>query len=185
MKSSIAEFLENATAFGCVGSRDDLDDLRIKTCTLIGMYLAKAGKTVHSGNAIGTDQVYAIGANAVDPASVYLYLTGTDHNPEAVVLGNKLVYESDHPEWASVAEKYHGGYRKLSPFVQKLFNRNAGIVTNSQVLIAMANRSKKWGGGTGHDIRIANGLGIPVIDLNDDEQSRDIITHILSSGLIV
>jgi len=180
----VVDLITQYTNFGCVGTRNDLDDTRIKVVTLVGLYLAKCGKNIHSGNAIGCDQIYAIGANAVDPSLVWLYLTSPKHNVEAVVSGNHLVYESDHPEWVEIARKYHGGYDNLSSNVQKLFNRNAGIVLNSEVIIAMANRTKKWGGGTGHDIRIAKGLGKPVIDLNDEQTSKEIITHILASGFI-
>ena len=180
----IAELLTKSTSFGCVGTKDDLDEQRIKLVTLIGLYLGLSDKRVNSGNAVGCDQLYANGANSVKPGNVWLYLVNKQHNPDAIVAGNHLEYESDHPEWAAIAKEYHGAYDKMSPYVQKLFNRNAGIVTNSNVLIAMTHRGKKWGGGTGHDIRIARGLGIPVIDLNNEEVSREVIATILASGFL-
>jgi hypothetical protein len=180
------KLIHEADAISCVGTHDanDMDEDRILTCVLVGYYLGKINKRLNSGNAEYCDQLYAQGANAVDPTLVHLYLTNMKHNASAIVSGNQIHLAKDHAEWAPIAMKYHGGYHRMSPYVRSLFDRNAGIVSESKLCIAMPNRTKKWGGGTGHDMRIADGLGIPVINLSDELVRLELITQILSTGLV-
>jgi hypothetical protein len=128
------------------------------------------GLEIASGNCEGADQAYASGANLEHPELVHLYLTGPRHNANAIVPGNHIYYADDHPEWIEVARRNHPRYNFLSPYVKKLMNRNAGIVLSSQLVIALPNPNKSWGGGTGHGMKIAKEAGIPVWDITKDKQ---------------
>lgn len=175
MRKDILEVLQNAKNVGCVGKRN-VPGVEMFVCSSIGRFLTILGKRIHTGNATGCDFAFACGANYAHPELVNLYLADRNHNRYHIVKGN--VVNSDQPEeWKEIAKKYHGGYDKMTPYVQKLFNRNAGIVLNSEILIAYPDVNKPGGGGTGHDIRIANGLGIPVIDLSKKDEYALIIAY--------
>jgi len=182
IRINMENLLKSAKNIGCIGTKDDLDEIRIKTCLLIGYWIAKQNKFVHSGNAKGCDNLYATGANNVNPSLVHLYLSDNKHNSKFIVDGNILHYQEDFPDWSGIAEMYHPRYNFLPKYAQKLFNRNAGIVLASDLVIAMPSRLKSWGGGTGHGMKIAKGLGIPVINLSREEEREEIIKFILNDS---
>lgn len=148
----------------CIGSRK-ITEKQKKICIAIGYFLAKLGHSINSGNAEGADCHFAIGANAINPELVNLYLTDKNHNPQFVQLGNSLYYENQFPEWEELA-KIHPKYNSLKPYVKKLMNRNAGIILNCDLCIAMPN--EKVTGGTAHSMKIAQSLNKPIINLNYD-----------------
>lgn len=180
------KLIEDAESIGCVGTHDEdyLPNIIIPTTVMVGLYLGRRNKRVKSGNAKYCDQLYAQGCNAADPTLVDLYVVNERHNAEAIVKGNNLIFERDHPEWAAIAQKYHGSYDYMKPYVKSLFNRNAGIVTDSNVVIGFPNLNNKGWGGTGHDFRIANGFNIPVINLAFDEVRTEFLKQILATGVI-
>lgn len=183
--TGIEDLINNATAVACIGTRDDLDDSRIQACALIGYYLARLGKIINTGNADGCDSIFAIGANNVDPKLVHLYLPFEEYNPQYIHPDNTVIYESDHPEWIPIAREHHYLYdTKLSKKAQNAMNRNAGIVLNSQLVIAMPSRKKSWGGGTGHGMKVAKANNIPLLNINKDEIRDALINIIFNSGLL-
>lgn len=185
MVGEIQQLIDNATAIACIGTRDDLDDSRIQTCALVGYYLARRGKIINTGNADGCDSIYAIGANKVDPKLVHLYLPFETYNPHYIHPQNTIIYEADHPEWIPIAREQHYLYDTgLSKKAQKAMNRNAGIVLNSQLVIAMPSRIKSWGGGTGHGMKVAKAANIPLLNINKDETRDELLNIIFASGLL-
>lgn len=69
-----------------------------------------------------------------------------------------------HRAWTGSVRTYHPAPERLTRGMFALHARNFGIVANAVAVIAAAKDSAQ-GGGTGQGIRIARGLGIPVIDL--------------------
>jgi hypothetical protein len=161
--------LTGSKRIACIGStKANTEDLQL--CQLIGYTIAKMNIKLASGNAIGADQAYAQGANFVDETLVYLYLTGKNHNTYAIKEKNNLIYNNDHPEWVRIAKENHPKYDYLSSNIQNLFNRNAGIVIASDLVIALPSPNKSWGGGTGHGVKIAQQLGIPVWNIKKNQE---------------
>lgn len=180
------ELIEAAENIGCVGTHnlDIITPEQTKLGYLIGYYITWKNKKLHSGNAVGWDNIFGIGGNFGNPSLVNLYLVNKNHNKHQILPTNVLHFDADHPEWAEIAPIYHGGYHRMSPYVKKLFNRNAGIVMNSNLLIAVPNEADKNWGGTGHSCRIAKARGIPVLNLNNIETVQEILNLISQSGLL-
>lgn len=167
--TEISNLISKANRIACIGSSKFRNDDDEKTCQIIGYFIAHNNIELASGNAVGCDYAFATGANKVNENLVHLFLVNKNHNINHIKPGNHLYYENEHPEWSEIAKKNHPGYNNQSDYVQKLFNRNAGIILNSDLVIALPNPDKTSGGGTGHSIRIANELNIPVINLLDDD----------------
>lgn len=147
----------------CIGSRDISDETE-KLLIEIGKFIAFKDWTIVSGNALGSDASYAKGANLVDPTKVWLHLPWPSYNSGLIVRGN--VIRPHNPQDSILAEKHHPAYPNLSQGVKKLMDRNAGILLDSDAVLAVLNPKKMGGGGTGHGWRIAGALGIPRLDLN-------------------
>lgn len=156
----------------CIGSRDISHKLRSNLIE-IGEYIASCGWTVVSGNAIGSDAAYAEGANKIDESKVELYLPWQTYNTSFIKPGNILkLFDS---AWKEVAIKHHPIYASLSQGAQKMMDRNAGIIINSDVVLAVLNHSKTGGGGTGHGWRIAESLSKPRLDVSKIKSSNEAI----------
>jgi hypothetical protein len=156
--------------FACIGSRD-ADEETIANCEKLGLWIAKCGGEVHSGNADGVDQAFARGANQKNPGAVYLHLPWGSYNRGAIVEGNHLcdplnVHVSDplcasqHPKWAT-----------LGRGVQALHRRNVAIIMPKNgdcvdLCIAAPSTSKPWSGGTAMGMKIATIKGVEVVNIN-------------------
>ena len=143
------------------------------------MFYAEQGCTIVTGNAHGADQSFALGANMVSPALVELCLPWQMYNHHAIILpverhdangrpdgeypGNTVLL-ADHasPEQRAMAERAHSAWANLKDGTRRLLTRNALICHNIQFLLAHPNLQKDGWGGTGHTMRIAAMLGIPV-----------------------
>jgi hypothetical protein len=167
----------------CIGSRNFRNEDDEKLCKIIGYFIASKNIQVASGNAEGCDQAYAKGANEVNESLVHLYLVNENHNKYAIKTGNQLYYTKDHPEWVDIARRNHPTYKYQSEYVQNLFNRNVGIILNSNLVIALPNSNKASGGGTGHGIRVAEEFNIPVLNLLDKEVAQSLKIFIKSNLL--
>lgn len=110
---------------------------------------AKQGWILRSGGAIGADSAFARGARAA---------------------GGKMEIFSAHTmltlEMMELAQKHHPAWDRLSPFVKKLMGRNVKILLgpNGPAVQEVACWTPKGEvvGGTGHTIRVAMSLLIPV-----------------------
>ncbi len=156
---------------GCVGSRE-LTTKQLDMCYEIGFYIGKKGYNLASGNALGADGTFAHGANKYDPTKVTLYTPWAGHNTHFIKEGNKVVtldpssaeYEYD----AAKAEEAHPYWKNIGrPYIRSLFIRNATIVASSNLIIACPS-PKKWSG-TKHSMKIAENMGIPVLDVSSDK----------------
>ena len=170
------ELLEAANAIAGIGSSTELTRGERDVCVLLGYFVAMRRKRLNSGNAKMADHAFARGANFVDPSTVYLYLPDTYHYPEHVVDGNHVITE--HPEeWKRLAREHHGKYDAFSQKTKNLFNRNAGIIIDSEVVFAFPGW-KPWGGGTGHGMKIAFTLGKPVWNLRNPAIYNSVVEYV-------
>lgn len=158
----------------CIGHRD-ISEVWQRFAANIGYTLVKRGHTIVSGNARGADSSFARGGNKFDPTKVILYCPGKKNNPEYIADGN-VIHTEILPAWATEACKHRKNYFTYSEYVQNLFNRNVGIVWNSDAVIAMPNHAKMDGGGTGHSIKVARAQRLPVLDISqfDPENKKNI-----------
>jgi hypothetical protein len=138
------------------------------------MWFASQGHTLRTGNATGVDQAFARGANQIDPTLVELYLPWRSYNRDAVVPGNVVHVLDDYPrqvvdDLVYEASGFHPAWNKLKQGGRKLMARNGTIIRGKNaplVELVLAMPSHVLGGGTGQGMRLAEGLGIEVIDLN-------------------
>ena len=150
----------------CIGSRNIKDsEKHLNVCRFVGAIIAGKGWYVASGNAEGADHAYAEGANIVNPRQVILYLPEENHFPQHIVEGNRVTSDIQD-SWRIIAKQHHPAYDKLKPYVQRLMDRNAGILSRAEKCIAWLNHDKPGFGGTGHGWRIAADMKIPRLDLS-------------------
>ncbi len=167
----------------CIGSRDTTPE-KIQLMEQIGRYIASTGAAVASGNAQGSDQAFARGANSIDPTHVFLYLPWSSYEAHAIVDGNRrvgIISEEAKKLTMEVAAKYHPAWEHLSDAVKTLMQRNAAIVLKSKAVISNLNHDKKGLGGTGHGWRIAEGYNIPRIDISGPDISFEQVKAFLES----
>ena len=150
-------------AVACIGSRD-LTAAKAAELENLGRLLAEAGYRINTGNATGADQAFARGANFIDPGLVTLYLPWPSYEQAAQTLGNTLVADLD-VYYHHVAAAHHPNWKNLTAGVQRLMVRNAAIIVQSELVLALLNPHKLGGGGTGHGWRIAEALRRPRLEL--------------------
>lgn len=164
----------------CIGTREPATEMKQHLIS-IGGWLAWQGWTVASGNALGCDQLFAQGANKTNPSKVVLYLPWRTYETNAIHRLNELhLADEAGPELIQLAEQAHPAWKQLSQGVRKLMIRNVQIVHGSKFVVALPSK-KLGGGGTGHGIRVAGILGIPVYDLNDPAVLKKILDKIAST----
>jgi len=152
-------------AVACIGSRE-ISVRKRDFLWEIGKFIVGCAQKVCSGNAQGSDQAYAAGGNNVEPHDVILCLPWWSYEKQAIVQGNQIFVEDRATlEEVHLAREHHPKWSSLSQGVQKLMIRNAMIIIRSKLVVANLNPTKPWGGGTGHGVRIAKSLKIPVLDI--------------------
>jgi hypothetical protein len=145
-----------------IGTRE-IERHEIPLLESAGIFYASLGHEIHTGNAVGSDQAYALGASTVNPRQVHLYLPWKGYESKAIIDGNVVHYvdESDQ-HMKLLAERNHEKWKSLSPQVKNLMIRNTQIVYGSVMVLANPNWNRPGYGGTGHGMRVAAELGIPV-----------------------
>ena len=156
----------------CIGSREISEKVQ-KNLYVLGRFIARKGWIVLSGNALGSDEWYAKGANSIDPSLVKLFLPWATYNKELLVPGN-MVELGNKPEWVPIAKAHHPKYDSLTQGAKKMMDRNAAIVLDSDVVLAVLNHNKQGGGGTGHGWRVADTLKKPRLDLSGLEKDMKV-----------
>ena len=151
----------------CIGSREAPNDALIEMAKL-GEALVRAGHTLASGNAPGSDQAFASGGNSADPAKVYLHLPWESFERHAVHPGNNVEVVGD--PWGNVAlyeeaAQLHPAWERLTKAAQRLMARNILIVRGADVCLAYPNWKRPGGGGTGQGLRYCQRTQIPIVDL--------------------
>lgn len=151
-------------AYAGIGSRNLTPD-ELQVCFNIGAELAKKGHILKTGAAKGADQAFAEGAIS-EEGRVHLYLPWYNYEKDwwqnkpvtKIILGNE-----DHTAWESV-RKLHPAPDKLSQAATKLHARNYLIIENCELVIAFPGQKL---GGTGQGLRVADYLGIKILNLRD------------------
>lgn len=169
----------------CIGRRD-VAQSDVGYLESIGMRTVEGGDLLISGNGRGSDQMYALGGNRVNAEMVELCLPwpkfeerwiakdpdpshGPDWRGRGLVGGNRIRLASQatfqHVQlanWFCLAD-----LSRLSQGTQKLMVRNAMMLiaedgSKSDVVLANPNMRARGWGGTGHTMRMAGYLNIPV-----------------------
>jgi len=145
-------------------------------CKKVGRWLAKKGWKLQTGAAKGTDQAFANGALSYK-GDVKLCLPSPSYEYKWVELAKakgadtKLLQYWHVDAWESV-DKHHPKPWLLTNWTRSLQARNYLIVEGVKFVIAWP--KGKWGGGTAQGIRIAEALGITVINLSIPEKLENI-----------
>lgn len=154
----------------CVGSRA-LNHYQLEHCLSIGRYLAMKRFTISTGNALGADQAFARGGNQVNPEMVELHLPWEGYEASTIMQGNMVALDGDDAEFTATAKICHPAWDKLKRGGRALMTRNVGIIRGASQVVAFPGET----GGTRHSIRVAQHLGIPVVDLSDLSSLRRVI----------
>jgi hypothetical protein len=154
----------------------------------LGAAFARRGFTVVSGNAEGSDQAWARGANGVDPKLVELWLAWRGANRTAIVPGNVVkvfsdLAEDDQQKFLKLAESLHPAWDRVGDAASKLLARNGKIVEGVDVVVGWAQSATR--GGTLMAYKMAENFGVPVIDLGDEKIRADLFTKVTSSANLV
>jgi len=133
----------------------------------LGMHYAERGFVIASGNAPGSDQLYALGASSVRPENVELYLPWHSFEKQVVVEGNKVWVAAQAQErHIELAEAAAPAWGYMRDSVRQLMVRNAMIVYRwaepVSLVLAYPDYTKRGWSGTGHGMRVAASLGIPI-----------------------
>lgn len=157
----------------CIGTRQPLQHTEL--LERIGTFLAAAGYVISTGNAVGSDQAFARGANSVNPAQVELWLPWYSYERQAIVHGNQV-----HPgpqQWAyKLAEEHHPNWAACSRGATALHARNCHIVKGCTLCIALPGATRL--GGTGQGMRVAEALGIPILNLRKPEDLERVLAKL-------
>ncbi|MBW3243748.1 macro domain-containing protein [Epibacterium sp. DP7N7-1] len=158
--------------FAGVGARATPKDV-LTLMAEIGGLMAEADIRLRSGGAIGADSAFWEGAREVDPAGMEIFLPNAKrHIPEGILHMS--------PVFERLAKNFHPKPERITPdpknpndkraFVLKLMARNGNQIfgtdfRNPSNAVICWTEGGRGQGGTGQAIRLANSVGIPVIDL--------------------
>lgn len=161
----------------CIGTREPSEAMK-PILQAIGAWLVKEGWTINTGNALGSDQLFAMGGNSVNPTQVHLFLPWASYESNAVVVGNKIsLVTAATDQMVATARAHHPVFDKLSQGAQKLMIRNVQIIDGVRFVMALPS-AKIGGGGTGQGMRVAATMGIKVFDLNDPVVLKNVMSKI-------
>jgi hypothetical protein len=123
---------------------------------------------------LGADQAFARGGNQVDAGLVELHLPWKGYEASAVLQGNVVVVDGDDPELSEIAQFCYPSWSRLRCGARALMTRNVGIVRGASQVVAFPGQT----GGTRHSIRVAQRLGVPVVDLSELSSLRRVMAVI-------
>jgi hypothetical protein len=161
---------KNNMIYAGIGSRQTPQDV----LTHFMLFASTTPMMLRSGGAVGADNAFELGNNK--PCEIYLPWSGYNNKvPDAWHIDcTKLANYSIAME---LAHKYHPVFNRLSPAGKRLITRNVYIMLGSdlntpvdQVICWTRDgavfETTKDSGGTGHAIRMAIDLNIPINNLN-------------------
>jgi len=127
--------------------------------------IVQANITLTSGNAIGCDQAFAKGARV--HGTVELYLPWANYERAKMPVGQQYwTANQATPAHIEAAKNAHSAWDHLGQGVRRLMIRNAMIVMRFDkpvsCVYAFPSYHKPGWSGTGHAMRVAASLGIPV-----------------------
>jgi len=155
----------------CAGRRDVEQAWARSYLISCGEYLRGAGCSMTHGGAKGSDWLFETGfITAPGPAPMEVYLPWMQRRDAGIL----FTADQAWPVHAELAELAHPAWRMLRPAVRKLMVRNAMLLERFgrpvDALWAFPDKSRRGWGGTGHTMRVASLLNIPVILLPDCER---------------
>lgn len=146
-----------------IGTREP-DTFQFKTARILASLLSRdLGYTITTGGAYGIDQA---AMESAAPGMLTVYLPWERYNEHLIPShARRVVYSPKiHKDWAASVLKYYPAPGRLSRGAMALHARNYGIVENTVAVNAFPNEI--GGGGTAQGVRVALGLGIPVLQAN-------------------
>lgn len=156
----------------CVGRRD-LSHSQRSYLESYGSWLAEQGHSLTSGNAPGADQAFHLGFSMVDIhcERSELYIPWPNFEARQLLPGQKCWLAAQATDrHREIARAAHPAFDNMRPAVQNLMIRNAMIVMRYDAPVnqvtAFPNSDKRGWGGTGHAIRVAAMVGVPVLLLH-------------------
>lgn len=152
----------------------------------MALQMAQSGWYLRSGFADGADKAFGLGAaqhsDATGQELFTMCLPWAGFNGAPTQDPSFQVIEV-YDEIYRLARDHHPNWHNLSDGAKMLMIRNAAIVagpdldSHADLLICWTSEAKA-GGGTGHAIRVAKTLKIPVFDLASEYEQRAVIEFI-------
>lgn len=153
-----------------IGSRKTPDDV-LDLMERLARYLARQDWVLHSGHASGADQAFERGASQ----RAQIFLPWRNFEDDVVIPALFVLPEPD--AWTfEIAAQHHPAWDRLSQGARKLHARNVHQIYGpqkdhspiSQCVVCWTSDGKA-SGGTGQALRIAESLGIQILNLQRKE----------------
>ena len=152
----------------------------------MALQMAQSGWYLRSGFADGADKAFGLGAAQHSDATgqelftMCLPWAGFNGAPAQDPLFQVI---EAYDEIYRLARDHHLYWQDLSDGAKMLMIRNAAIVAGPNLdshadLLICWTPGARAGGGTGHAIRIAKTLGVPVFDLASDYDQRAVVEFV-------
>jgi hypothetical protein len=153
-------------AAAIVGTRDPSPSQRERAKGL-AWELSSVGIDINTGAAVGIDLAAMEGTKE---GFLNVFLPWRSFNANLIPKhANITLYDiAIHWEWYLSVNQFHPAADRLKGGAFALHARNYGIVKPVQLVVAFPNETGE--GGTGQAIRVANGLGIPLLQYNKGTQ---------------
>lgn len=166
-------FLKSEKYYTGIGSRQTPNNV-LRFMTQLARFFDKYGFILRSGGAPGADSAFESGSTNKE---IYLPWKNFNNN-------DSHLYQIGS-EAANIARRFHPNWFSLKDSVKKLHTRNVYQVLGKSLdkpsdLVICWTSDGKASGGTGQAIRIAKYYEIPVYNLNNEEEKRD-LTNLVSN----
>ncbi len=147
----------------------------------IGSYLEENKYILRSGGAMGSDSAFEDGVKSHLRKDIFLPWKDFNRNKSSLILNESTELESDKA-WA-LAKKFHPRWKSLTENRKKLMARNSFQVLGefidpadkSDFLVCWTNEAK-YVGGTSQAMRIADYYKIPIYNLANEYDRKNIFT---------
>lgn len=168
-----------------IGSRETPKHI-LNIMSHVGSYLGSEGWTLRSGAAEGADIAFEEGANKVNsPMEIYLPWAGYNFS-KSELNPKELPFSEEEKQYTAV---HHPAWKKCSPSARLLHQRNTRIIIGHQAVHGDIVQAVKFivcwtdqgqiKGGTGQALRIAERLRIPVVNLGNAHNARELEALVL------
>lgn len=167
--------LTPGTAYAGIGSRETPAET-LKLMRAIARMLAGNGMILRTGGAEGADSAFEAGA-AGYYSQIFVPWPGFTRR---LTVGAEVICVTDSPKFGealAIAEKFHPNWSRCTQGARKLHARNVFQVLGPDLespsaFIVCWTKNGKAAGGTGQALRIAEGYGVPVYNLQQVESLK-------------
>lgn len=162
-----------------IGSRE-VPDFYKKMIEEIAAYIADKGYLLRSGGAPGSDTFFQkVYEEKKGKMEIYIPWNGFEN----LWKNNKNIFLADHSICEEYTMKYHPNPDILSQGAFKLMNRNAHQVLGKDLkspsdIIICYTKDAKVKGGTSQAIRIAADEGIPILNIGNKKNIKQVLKQI-------